>query len=102
FKVMPANERQAIVDRHVRSCASNDVVVVNLRGFVEPALGDKGKEGPVEVDAVEFCRRRPGVADLALEPAVLLEIQPLSKFPGPRGQLGVERFHHGSPTLYNV
>src|SRR5207302_3025157 len=31
FEVMPANERQAIVDGHVRACASNDVLVVNLR-----------------------------------------------------------------------
>src|SRR6266513_987683 len=95
---MPANERQAIVDRHIRACASNDVLVANLRGFVEPAFRDEGEEGPVEVDAAEFCRRRPGVADLALEPAILLEIQALSKFPRPRGQLGVERFHHCSPT----
>src|SRR5207302_2642940 len=95
---MPANERQAIVDGHVRACASNDVLVVNLRGFVEPALGDEGEEGPVEVEAVEFCRRRPGIANLALEPAVLLEVEALSKFPGARGHLGVERFHHGSPT----
>src|SRR5207245_5870284 len=82
FEVMPANERQAIVDGHVRACASNDVLVVNLRGFVEPALGDEGEEGPVEVEAVEFCRRRPGIANLALEPAVLLEVEALSKFPG--------------------
>src|SRR3984893_3268322 len=95
---MPADERQAIVDRHVRACASNDVFGANLRGFVEPALRDEREEGPVEVQAVEFCGGRPGAANLVLESAIFLEVEALGKFPGSGGQFGVERFHHGSPT----
>src|SRR3984893_848413 len=95
---MPADERQAIVDGHVRACASNDVPGANLRGFVEPALRDEGEEGPVEVQTVEFCGGRPGAANLILEPAIFFEVQALGEFPGSGGQFGVERFHHGSPT----
>src|SRR6202521_1755603 len=95
---MPADERQAIVDGHVRACASNDVLGANLRGFVEPALRDEGEEGPIEVQTVEFCGCRPGTANLALEPAIFLEVEALGKFPGTGCHFGVERFHHGSPT----
>src|ERR1700730_6223038 len=95
---MPADERQAIVDGHVRACASNDVPGANLRGFVMPALRDGGAEGPVEVQTVEFCGGRPGAANLILEPAIFFEVQALGEFPGSGGQFGVERVHHGSPT----
>src|SRR6266849_5143239 len=95
---MPADERQAIVDGHVRACASNDVSGANLRGFVEPPLRDEREEGPVEVQAVEFCGCRPGATNLVLEPAIFLEVQALGKFPGSGCQFAVERFHQGSPT----
>src|ERR1700736_4451544 len=95
---MPADERQAIVDGHVRACASNDVPGANLRGFVEPAFRDEGEEGPVEVQTVEFCGGRPGAANLILEPAIFFEVEAVGEFPGSGGQFGVERFHHGSPT----
>src|SRR6202022_2180696 len=95
---MPADERQAIVDGHCRACAGNDVPGANLRGFVEPALRDEGKEGPVEVQAVEFCGGRPGAAYLVLEPEIFLEVETLGKLPGSGVQFVAERFHHGSPT----
>src|SRR5438270_2980368 len=99
---MPADERQAIVDRHVRACASNEVVAANLRGFVEPAFRDEGQEGPVEVETVELGGGGPGVANLVLEPAILFEVQALGKLPCSGSEFGVERFHQGLSYPYNV
>src|SRR4029077_15901696 len=99
---MPADERQAIVDGHVRACASNDVLGANLRGFVEPALRDEGEEGPVEVQAVEFCGCRPGAANLVLEPAIFLEVEALGKFPGSAASSALSGFIKALLPVYNV
>ena len=70
-----------------------------LSRFIEPALGNEGEKRAVELEAPQLGGRRPGRADLLLEPTILFEIQTLGELPGAGGELGVEGLHYYSPYL---